>query len=50
MFVTSAGMSMTPQKATPTTASPLAPNLKTSPPTGSAPSAVLAKKTSRKNK
>ena len=39
MFAMYAGMSMTPQPATPTTASPPEPNSKTSPPTGFAPSA-----------
>ena len=39
MFATYAVTSMTPQPATPTTASPPVPNSKTSPPTGYAPSA-----------
>ena len=43
MFATYAGMSMTPRKVTPTTASPLAPSSKTCPPTGCAPSARLTK-------
>lgn len=46
MYATSADSSTIPQSATLTTASPPEPLLKTFPPTGSAPSAASAKKTS----
>ena len=50
MFATSAGMSMTPQKVTPTTASPPAQSSKTCLPTGCARYARSTKPISRNSK